>query len=237
MDFDDFNLLKKETADLVSRELSDREMDLFLTYAQEMVSWNDRASLTAIRDHSEIRVKHFLDSISCLKAKPNGRVIDVGSGAGFPGLVLKILMPNIELSLVDSVQKKTQFLTHMVQVLGLENVSVLNTRAEELGQDPGHREQYDWAVARALANFPVLLEYLLPLVKIGGYVLAQKGEGPEDELKIAENALEELGGEIKEIIPVEIPGLKERSLVIVKKVSETPKKYPRHTGVPKKRPL
>ncbi len=237
MDLNDFNLLKQEAKDLFNRELSDNEMTDLLTYAQEMVVWNQRFNLTAIREATDIRKKHFLDSLSCMQVDLTGRVIDVGSGAGFPGLVLRILSPDMELCLVESISKKTQFLSHIVQVLGLENVSVITDRAEKLGQDPLYREQYDWAVARALAKLPVLLEYLLPLVKVGGYILAQKGKNAVGEINEAQNALALLGGKVDEVLPVEIPGLEQRSLVIIKKIAETPEKYPRREGIPGKRPL
>lgn len=237
MDLNDFYLLKQEAKVLFNCDLSDSEMQDLSTFAQELVVWNQRFNLTAIREATDIRKKHFLDSLSCMQIDLTGRVIDVGSGAGFPGLVLRILSPDMELCLVESISKKTQFLSHIVQVLGLKKVSVVTARAEKLGQDPQFREQYDWAVARALAKLPVLLEYLLPLVKVGGYVLAQKGKTAFGEIDVAKNALSMLGGKVEEVIPINIPGLEERSLVIIKKIAETPQKYPRREGMPGKRPL
>ncbi|MCI0554747.1 MAG: 16S rRNA (guanine(527)-N(7))-methyltransferase RsmG, partial [Anaerolineae bacterium] len=198
-------------------------------------------NLTAIRDTESIRTKHFLDSFSCVlawKANPPHRLIDVGTGAGFPGLPLKILYPNLKLTLVESVGKKAMFCQHIVSVLGLEYVQVIKSRAEDVGQDPNHRESYDWAVARAVANLNILSEYLLPLVKLGGTMLAQKGESGPAEANSAGKAIKVLGGELRELIPVQLPGVAEdRYLVLVDKVAATPAKYPRKAGVPSKMPL
>ena len=147
----------------------------FITYEKELIEWNSRFNLTAIRDSESIRTKHFLDSLSCIlawKASPPAHLIDVGTGAGFPGIPLKILYPSLKLTLVESVSKKAAFCRHIVELLRLEQVDVIHSRAEDLGQDPSHRETYDWAVARAVANLNVLSEYLIPLVKVGGTALA-----------------------------------------------------------------
>jgi 16S rRNA (guanine527-N7)-methyltransferase len=162
----------------------------------------------------------------------------VGTGAGFPGIPLNILYPNLKLTLVESVGKKAKFCQHIVEVLNLKNVEVIQARAEEVGQDLKHRENYDWAVARAEANLNVLSEYLLPLVKVSGSVLAQKGESGPAEAQSAENAMKLLGGKLKELIPVNLPGVAEdRYLVVVEKVAGTPSKYPRKPGIPAKQPL
>ena len=212
-----------------------------ITYERELIDWNQKFILTAIRDAESIRTKHFLDSFSCVvawKASPPERLIDVGTGAGFPGIPLKILYPNLKLTLVESVGKKAMFCQHIVRVLGLEHVDVIQTRAESLGQSPQHREKYDWAVARAVANLNVLSEYLVPLVKVGGIALAQKGESGPAEAQSAEKAMELLGGKLKQLIPVNLPGVADdRYLVLMEKVAATPPKYPRKPGVPMKQPL
>jgi len=165
-------------------------------------------------------------------------LIDVGTGAGFPGIPLKILYPNLKLTLVESVGKKAMFCQHIVRVLGLENVEVIQARAEDLGQNLEHREKYDWSVARAVANLNVLSEYLIPLVKIGGSILAQKGESGPAEAQSAEEAMKLLGGKLKQLIPVALPSVAEdRYLVVVEKVAATPPKYPRKPGIPMKQPL
>lgn len=212
-----------------------------ITYEKELLEWNQKFNLTAIRDVESIRTKHFLDSFSCVlawKANPPDRLIDVGTGAGFPGIPLKILYPNMELTLVESVGKKAAFCEHIVNVLGLEDVEVIHARAEDLGQDPNLREEYDWAVARAVANLNVLSEYLIPLVKIGGNMLAQKGENAPAEAQSAENAIELLGGKLEPLIPVNLPGVADdRYLVVVNKIARTPSEYPRKPGIPAKQPL
>lgn len=212
-----------------------------ITYEKELLEWNQKFNLTAIRDAESIRTKHFLDSFSCVlawNANPPNSLIDIGTGAGFPGLALKILYPNLKLTLVESVGKKAMFCQHIVSVLGLEHVEVIKSRAEDVGQDINHREKYDWAVARAVANLNVLSEYLLPLVKLGGIMLAQKGESGPAEAQSAEKAVKLLGGNLRELIKVNLPGITEdRYLVLVDKVAATPTKYPRKAGMPGKVPL
>jgi len=162
----------------------------------------------------------------------------VGTGAGFPGIPLKIVCPGMRLTLLEATGKKVMFLEHVLKVLGLRDIVVMKGRAEELGQDPEHREQYDWAVARAVAEMPTLAEYLLPLVAVGGKVLAQKGEMAAAEVHKAETAIKTLGGHVQRLIPVELRGLTEtRHLVVIDKVAATPAKYPRRPGIPSKRPL
>jgi len=213
-------------------------LDLF---TNELLDWNQKFNLTAIRDKESIRTKHFLDSFSCVlawKNTPPNRLIDVGTGAGFPGLPLKILYPRMRLTLVESVGKKANFCRHMVEMLNLKDVEVLQIRAEEAGQLAAHREHYDWAVARAVANLPVLAEYLLPLVNIGGTMLAQKGESGPAEAHGAERIIKLMGGHIRQLLPVTLPGVvEERYLVLVDKVATTPPGYPRKPGIPSKNPL
>jgi 16S rRNA (guanine527-N7)-methyltransferase len=210
-------------------------------YEQELLEWNGKFNLTAIRDTEGIRTKHFLDSMSCAlawKDQPPRSLVDVGTGAGFPGLVLKILYPGMALTLIESVGKKASFCQHMVEKLALGEVTVLSLRAEDAGQMPLHREHYDWAVARAVANLPVLAELLLPLVRVGGAMLAQKGEGAPAEAQSAERAFKLLGGSLRQLIPVALPGVaEERALVVVDKVAATPPSYPRRPGIPAKKPL
>lgn len=213
----------------------------FSTYQQELLDWNTRINLTAIREESEVEVKHFMDSLSLYPTLRKHKVtslIDIGTGAGFPGIPLKILDPQLKLVLVESIEKKARFCQHILDTLQLQDAQVVVERAEAVGQNAAHREKYDCAVARAVAALPVLLEYLLPLVRVGGIAIAQKSAAVEEELAQARNACAILGGADMHVQQVTIPGLDaERNLVIVKKVKPTPATYPRRIGLPSKKPL
>lgn len=231
----------KETEKLIGAPLSETQIEAFKLYESELLSWNEKYNLTAIREISQIRSKHFLDSMSCVLAfgeKKTGRLIDVGTGAGFPGIPLKILMPQLKITLIESIGKKVRFCEHVITQLGLENITVIQSRAEDLGQKPDYREKFDWAIARAVANLPILVEYLLPLVRIGGKVIAQKGESGPAEAHQSENAIHILGGRLKQLLPIAIPGVAEqRYLVVIDKIGATPRMYPRFPGTPSKKPL
>lgn len=233
--------LKKSVQELVSCQLTPSQLKDFAWYADELMEWNQRFNLTAITDPEGIEVRHFLDSLTCLLAmgpNPSGRVVDVGAGAGFPGLPIKIVCPQIRLTLIEATAKKVDFCRHIVHGLSLKGVEVIHGRAEDLGQMEIHRGVYDVALARAVAPMPVLAEYLLPLLRIGGLAVAQKGETGPAEAHAAEEAIEIVGGHLDRLIPIELPGVVEpRYLVLIKKVVATPEKYPRRAGIPKKRPL
>jgi 16S rRNA (guanine527-N7)-methyltransferase len=223
-------------------DLSNEKVSALRIYEQELIEWNEKVNLTAICDPEGIRVKHFLDSLTVLKAwertRPPGRLVDVGTGAGFPGLVLKLVWPTTQVTLVESVGKKANFCRHIVARLGLEQVTVLSERAEMVGQDPAHRHAYDLAVARAVARMPILMEYLLPLVHRHGQVMGMKGETAPAETKRSSQALQMLGGKLHKLVHIELPGVvEERFIVVVDKVARTPEEYPRRPGVPAKTPL
>jgi 16S rRNA (guanine527-N7)-methyltransferase len=221
--------------------LTRSQLSALSLYERELVDWNTRFNLTAIRDPQEIHIKHFLDSLTCLMAlreSPIEQLVDIGTGAGFPGIPIRIIYPKIRLTLVESVGKKAEFCRHVVNILELQGVEVVQERAETLGQNPSYRERFDWAVARAVALLPVLVEYLLPLVRVGGSMLAMKGENGPAEAHSAERAMRVLGGHLRQLIPVTLPGVaEERYLVVIDKVAATPNGYPRNVGVPAKRPL
>jgi 16S rRNA (guanine527-N7)-methyltransferase len=213
----------------------------FVQYQELLLEWNERMNLTAVADPTVVPTRHFLDSLSCLLATGPLRgqsLIDVGAGAGFPGLPLKIVYPDLRLTLVESVGKKCRFLTAVVTELGLTGVTILNERAEVVGRDPAHRERYDWAAARAVAALPVLAEYLLPLCRVGGQMIAMKGEAAPQELAAAATAVAKLGGGAGELQAVDLPGeTAARYLIAIPKVRPTPSQYPRRPGMPGKRPL
>ena len=213
----------------------------FELYEALLLEWNQKMNLTAVRDPAKIRTRHFLDSLTCVMVTDdlNGRsVIDVGTGAGFPGLALKIMFPRMKLTLVESVRKKTRFLEAVIKQLHLSDVTVVVERAEIVGQRVEFREQYDWAVARALADMQVLVEYLLPLCKVGGKMLAQKGSNASVEINRSQDAVKILGGAPPVLEQIVSPVFEEdRCLVVVPKIANTPAKYPRRVGIPTKRPL
>lgn len=233
--------LRLAVQQLTGLTLSLQQLAAFTRYEQELIAWNSRMNLTAIRETEGIRVKHFLDSLTCLQVLRDPaptRLIDIGTGAGFPGIPLKIALPNLKLTLVESVGKKVDFCRHVVEVLGLDQVEVLQTRAEDMGLDRAHRERYDWAVARAVANLPVLTEYLLPLVRVGGAMLAQKGESGPAEVHAAEHAIHLLGGQLRKLQKVNLSGIAEdRYLIVIEKRATTPSGYPRRVGLPARKPL
>ena len=233
--------LARHALSLFGLRLSAAQRRLFQTYEDELITWNQQVNLTAIDTADQIRTKHFLDSISTicvLRGSPLNSLVDVGTGAGFPGIPLKILFPEMRLILIESVGKKAAFCQHLVNCLGLNGVEIITERAESLGQNPQHRERYDWAVARAVAILPVLTEYLLPFVRVGGAMLAMKGEQAPAEVHRAEHAIKVLGGHVRKLTPITLPGVaEERYLVVVDKVAATPPHYPRRVGVPSKKPL
>ena len=231
--------------ELLGLHLTKSQEDAFEYYATELKRWNQNINLTRILDSQDILVQHFLDSLSCLlpifkrsDKHTTIQLVDVGSGAGFPGIPIAIISSNIDITLVESTEKKCTFMNQIITDLKLSNARVLNERAEHLGQDSKHREHYDWAIARAVASLPVLAEYLLPLTRLSGYCIAQKTIVSESELSQVTTILSKLGGRLDHIIPVDLPGINEtRHLIVMRKMTATPNKYPRRPGMPQKRPL
>ena len=221
-------------------ELSPAQLDQFAHYADRLIEWNARFNLTTITQPREIVIRHFLDSLSAARAVPPGaaRLIDVGAGAGFPGLPIKIARPEVEVTLLEATRKKCDFLQAVVNELQLADVLIVNARAEEAGRMEAHRAQYDVAIARGVGEMPVLIEYLLPLVKIGGVAVAQKSREVIHDVERAEFAITTLGGRLDDIVSVSVPELNEaRYLVVIEKIAATPEKYPRRAGMPSKKPL
>ena len=233
--------LKKETQDLIGLTLSPYQLSLLETYQHELKEWNSRSNLTAIHDPEKIRVKHFLDSFSpylVLKNNPPNNLIDIGTGAGFPGIPLKILLPKTDVILVDSNHKKTEFCQHIIDSLGLSGIQIIQERVERLAKEETFRERFDWAIGRAVAQLSTLCEYMLPFVKMGGTILAMKGDQGLIEVQQAQQAIDILGGELNQVKRINLPGVTEdRYLITVVKKASTPEKYPRRVGVPNKKPL
>lgn len=227
---------------LFDMELTAVQLEMLHLFERELVDWNaNRANLTGITEEEEIEIKHFLDSFSILRflsISQQARVADVGTGAGFPGLVLKILRPDLEMALIESVGKKADFLVAVTEKLGLTGVEVVNMRAEDAGNHHDYRETYDLVVARAVAQMPVLAEYMIPLCRLGGCCIAMKGATALKEVEHGMFAIEVLGGRFVAMHTVTLPALDEPHLLIVIEKSEaTPKNYPRRAGIAAKRPL
>ncbi len=209
-------------------------------YGNLLLEWNEKINLTAITEPREVLYKHFYDCILLLKnikIPQNARIIDVGTGAGFPGAVLKIVRPDIDVTLLDGLNKRLVFLNEVIEKTGLSGIRTLHLRAEEGGRNPEYREKYDIACARAVARLPVLLEYCLPFVKKGGVFVAMKGPSAEEEAAEAQNAVRLLGGAEPDIICETLPENDRRAFITVKKISQTPPKYPRISAKISKQPL
>jgi len=226
-------------------DLNARRVKQFELYYQKLIEWNEKINLTTIVGYQEAQVKHFLDSISVISAltreemdKADFSIIDIGTGAGFPGLPLKILLAEPRLVLVDSTAKKVAFLRCVTRELGLDNVEIVCGRAEEIAHLPLYRQRFDLALSRAVASLPVLAELALPFCRIGGKFVAQKKGEVEQEVKKAVKAIETLGGKLGQVKRIELEGLRDgRYLVIIDKIYPTPEKYPRRPGVPGRRPI
>jgi 16S rRNA (guanine527-N7)-methyltransferase len=213
----------------------------FIKYKDMVKEWNEKINLTAITEDNEIIKKHFIDSIKAFRFSPlkeAKRIIDVGTGAGFPGIPLKIVKPEIEVVLLDSLNKRVNFLNEVIKTLGLKGITAIHGRAEDFARESSYREKFDVSVSRAVANMAVLSELCLPYVKVSGYFVALKGPAVDDEIKEGTKAINTLGGAIKELVEVEVEGTDlNHNLVVVKKVKETPKVYPRKAGTAAKKPI
>jgi 16S rRNA (guanine527-N7)-methyltransferase len=224
-------------------QAGERELALFQTYYAELTDWNQRMNLTAITEYDKVQINHFLDSLTVVSVwkpsdnRPNARVIDIGTGAGVPGIPLKIIFPQIRLSLMDATNKKITFLNHLKQKLGLDDIEIINGRAEELAHRH-YREIFDLVLARGLAPMPTLAELTIPFCKIGGKFVAYKKGDIKEEMQQAKRAISTMGGKIIEIKPMELSEFPDnRVLVVIEKAAPTPDQYPRGSGLPVKRPI
>lgn len=220
-------------------KITEKQAALFQIYMETLVEWNEKLNLTAITEPGEIVEKHFLDSLTLLVAcnpKEGGRLLDVGTGAGFPGIPLKIVRPDLQVTLLDGSNKRLRFLGDLCEKLDI-SCERIHKRAEEAGLDKSMRESFDLVTARAVANMRILSEYCLPLVKMKGYFVAMKGPGAQDELAEAQDALRKLGGDKVNVKQISLPTAGERNLLVIRKLRFTPKEYPRHGGTIMKHPL
>ena len=228
-----------ELANKININLTEEQIDKFYKYMKLLLEWNEKINLTAITDENEIILKHFIDSLTSLKyIKENDNIIDVGTGAGFPGIPIAIMMPNTKITLLDSLNKRINFLNEVIKELNLKNVETIHSRSEDCGKDILYREKYDISIARAVANLSTLSEYLLPFVKIDGKMICMKGSEVEEELNNSKYAIKELGGEISLQDEFCLPDTDiKRNIIVIKKIKYTPKLYPRKAGLPSKEPL
>lgn len=229
----------ENSAKEIGISLSDEQVQNFYDYMNILLEWNEKINLTAITEQDDIVLKHFVDSLTALDYLNDKKsIIDVGTGAGFPGIPIAIMNKDRNVTLMDSLNKRVKFLDEVSRKLSLNNIKTIHSRAEDLGQNVDHREKYDVAVSRAVANLATLVEYMLPLVKKGGVCICMKGQDVVEEIKNSEVAIEMLGGEIETIDDFCLPGTDMgRNIIVIRKVRNTNKKYPRKAGIPSKEPL
>ena len=233
-------ILKRGTEEM-GIEISHKQAEQFIKYKDILLEWNRKMNLTTITEEREIIIKHFLDSLSCIQTKylkNTGKMIDIGTGAGFPGIPLKIILPDIKLTLLDSLKKRIGFLEEVCAELDLGGIEFIHGRAEDFGQNKNYREKYKYVVSRAVAALNVLTEYCLPFAQVGGHFICQKGPKLIEEIKDAQKAIKILGGKVVEQIKIELPfSDRDHHILVIEKIKQTPIKYPRKAGKPSKNPI
>lgn len=238
MNLQEFQKEFKQECEKNSIVFEEEKSEKFYQYMNLILDWNEKINVTAIKDEKEFIVKHFVDclTVDCF-IKDETRLLDIGTGAGFPGIPLKLYHPEMEVCLIDSVNKKITVLQDVIEKLALEKIEALHIRAEDLAKDLNYRESFDVVTTRAVSNLATICEYMLPFVKIGGKAICMKGPNVEQELEDAKNAIKMLGGEIEEIKKININEEFERNLIVIKKIKKTNEKYPRGQGKPAKEPI
>lgn len=238
MNIEEFKKFFCEEAKKINVVVTDDMLDKFYKYMVGILEWNDKINVTAITDEKMFIVKHFIDSLTVARfIEGKNSIIDIGTGAGFPGIPLKIINPTTNITLIDSVNKKLNVIRDLSEKLNLDNLEIIHTRAEDLANNKQYREKFDVAVTRAVSNFSTIAEYMLPFVKERGIAICMKGPNYKEELECAQNAIETLGGKIEKIESLNVKDDLERNIIIVKKISKTPNKYPRGQGKPLKEPI
>lgn len=236
----DVEVLKKTSIDM-GIYLTDKNLEDLLKYKEMILEWNQKINLTTITDGTEMDIKHFADSLSPTLTgilEGDKKIIDIGTGAGFPGIPLKIWNPKLRVTLMDSLNKRISFLDLVIKELGLNGINSIHGRAEELALKPEYRESFDICISRAVASLDTLSEYCIPFVKPGGWFIAMKGPAAVDEIKLAGKAISTLGGSVEDIKEIAFPGTDiTHTLIMIKKVAKTPQKYPRGGGKPRKSPI
>ena len=239
MEINEFSNKMKFYGEKISLKFNEKQLNKFYLYMNLLIEWNEKINLTAITEPDEIIIKHFIDSLTIEKyIEENSTLADIGTGAGFPGIPLKIYRDDINIKLIDSLNKRINFLNEVIEKLELKNINTVHSRIEDFGKDKKYREKFDFATARAVANMSTLAEYLIPVVKIKGKCICMKGNVIEEELNNSKNAINILGGKVIKTDKFNLPDTDiERNIIIIEKQKSTPNKYPRKAGIPSKEPL
>lgn len=239
MNIDNFRELMYSYGKQIDIEFNDKQLSQFYEYMNLLLEWNEKINLTAITEPEEVILKHFIDSLTINKyIEKNKSIADVGTGAGFPGIPLKIYRPDLNVTLVDSLNKRINFLNEVIVKLDLKDINTVHSRIEDFGKDKKYRESFDYVTARAVANLTTLSEYLIPISKVDGKCICMKGNDVKEEIKDSEKAINVLGGKITKVDEFKLPNSDiSRNVIIIDKIKNTPSKYPRKAGIPSKEPL